>query len=141
MVSNPKRVIQSAVKQYGLNFGIAFQIIDDCLDLISRRKDLGKSPGADFKMGELTLPVLNLFSQSQGKDRERIISLLKQQQDKGAFQDLRRRFINSPAFFQTKEDISYYIQRAKQSLNRLVDSEFKNSLLNLADFMMERLEV
>lgn len=138
MVSSSRRPVYSALKAYGLNFGIAFQIIDDCLDLIGREEDLGKPPGADLKIGELTLPVLNLLSQA--KDRNKIISLIKEQHDPGAFKDLKEKFIDSPALIKTKIDTLFYIHKAKAGLNNLEGSEFKESLLNLADFAAERIK-
>lgn len=137
MISAAQEPIQNALKEYGLNFGIAFQIIDDYLDLIGREKDLGKSPGADFKMGELTLPVLNLLIQD--KDRNKILCLIKQQDSPQAFKELSQRFINSEAVIKTKNDASIYIQKAKRSLNQLDNSCFRQSLFSLADFIIERL--
>ncbi len=136
-LSNCPAMLENAIKQYGLNFGIAFQVADDCLDLIGQEKALGKPPGADFRMGELTLPVLNLLSEN--KDKDRIMDLVRKQNDPDAFKELRRVFVNSPAFTKTKEEISGYIQKAKQGLNRLDDSHFKNSLLSLADFVGQRI--
>lgn len=139
MLSNRQRSIQAALKQYGLNFGIAFQVADDCLDLISGTKELGKQPGADFKMGELTLPVLNLLTQT--KDRNRVISLIKQQDSPEAFRELRQRFINSRALLKTKEDACFYVQEAKKGLSRLKDSCFKESLFNLADYLVNKITI
>lgn len=128
-----------ALEEYGLNLGIAFQIVDDALDLIAEAKDLGKSPGADLKMGELTLPVLNLLSQY--KERNKIIRLIRQKDKKSAFNEIKEKFINSPALPKTKEDISFYIRRAKESLNRLEDSSFRQSLFILADYITGRMSI
>lgn len=137
MLASRDPVVQGALKEYGLNFGIAFQIVDDCLDLIGEERHLGKVPGADFKMGELTLPLLNLVAQS--KDRKKIISLLSRQNNFEAFKDLRLRFIHSPAFTKTKGDIAYYLKKARSRLNILSDSPFKQSLYSLADFISRRI--
>ena len=134
---NQNRIIQGALKNYGLNFGIAFQIMDDYLDLIGETEDLGKTPGADFRMGELTLPVLNLLA--QGKDRNRILSLIREQNNPEAFRELRQSFINSEADLKTKDDVSHYIQKAKESLTNLENSSFKQGLFALADYIGQRL--
>lgn len=131
------RIIHRALKEYGLNFGIAFQIVDDCLDLIGKREDMGKSPGADFKMGELTLPVLNLVCES--RDKTWIMSLIRQADKQEAFKEIRQRFIDSEAFIKTKEDVKYYIQRARRSINTLSESCYKESLFVLADYIAEKL--
>lgn len=90
VVFRSKAAVQDTLKEYGLNFGIVFQIIDDYLDLVGKAEDLGKTPGADFKMGELTLPALNLLTYA--KDKNRLLSLIKQQESPEAFKELRQRF-------------------------------------------------
>lgn len=134
MLVGSNRIIHSALEGYALNFGIAFQIVDDFLDLIADEKELGKVPGADFKVGELTLPVLNLILKS--KDKKEITSLLKQTDRQDAFKDLRQMFINSEALLKTKEDIFTYVRKAKVSLNKLGESCFKQSLYFLADYII-----
>lgn len=133
------RLLQQALKEYGLNFGIAFQIVDDCSDLVGKQKDLGKLPGADFKAGEVTLPVLNLILESP--DKGRILSLLRQPHNQKAFEKLRERFIDSKAFLKTKENTYFYIRKAKDNLTKLSDSCFKQSLSYLADHVMQRLNI
>ena len=137
MLFDCSRAVQDMLKEYGLNFGIAFQIADDCLDLIGKKEKLGKSPGADFRMGELTLPVLNLLSKN--KDKNLIISLIRQPDKQDVFKEIRQRFINSEAFIKTKEDACHYIRRAKRSIDKLNESCFKKSLFALADYAVERL--
>lgn len=139
MLANSDSTIQSALKGYGLNFGIAFQIVDDCLDLIGKVKDLGKSPGADFKMGEPTLPILYLLSTA--KDRKRILSLMREHDNQNAFEEIRSMFISSQAFFKTKEDISSYIQKAKESLSTLNNSRFKEALFDLANYISNKVRL
>jgi len=139
MLSNSRQEIHGALKDYGLNIGIAFQMADDCLDLIGKKKDLGKTPGADFKMGELTLPVLNLLSQS--KDKHRLMLLVKQSNKQGAFKAIKQGVIKSRAFIKTKEEVSAYIRKAKGGLHRLEESDFKQSLFSLADDIVNRIAV
>jgi octaprenyl-diphosphate synthase len=59
----------SALREFGANFGIAFQIVDDVLDYSSRESMLGKTIGDDFREGKLTLPVV--YAISRGNDIER----------------------------------------------------------------------
>lgn len=136
ILSNSPKGIHEALKEYGLNIGIAFQMADDCMDLIGKKKDLGKAPGADFKMGELTLPVLNLLSQS--KEKHRLISLVKQSNKQGAFKEIKQGVMMSQALIKTKEEVSAYIQKAKSGLHKIEDSDFKESLFGLADDIVDR---
>lgn len=130
---------ERVLADYGMDFGISFQIVDDSLDLIGSEDNLGKAPGIDFNLGEVTLPILNLISQSA--DKEQIIALLGRPGKAESFQELRQKFINSPALQQTKEDIQSYIRKAKNSLGDLKESCFKESLLGLTDFLAERVSI
>ena len=136
IVSDCQEIIQNTLMEYGLNLGIVFQIIDDCIDLIGESTDLGKPPGADFKMGEFTLPILNLLSQTEDKDE--LMYLVSQQNDPNAFLEIKQRFINSSAIVKTKEDIHDYIQKSKRSLVNLEESVFKQSMFSLVDLVAER---
>ena len=126
-------VVKDRLMKYGLNFGIAFQIVDDSMDLIGEARALGKAPGADFRMGEVTLPILNLLSQA--KDKEKVLALLRKGGQK-SFNELRERFINSESFAKTKKEACSYIQKAKNNISVLKDSCYKQSLFSLADFII-----
>lgn len=130
--SSPR--IQESLAQYGLNFGIAFQIIDDCLDLISLSGKMGKSTYKDFVQGKMTLPLIYLareLSKENGqktrglfqKDREEIIDLLK---DYRAIEDS----------WQKAEE---YLNRAKDHLEALGDCETREALSLLSDYLLESL--
>ncbi len=62
---------------YGKNLGLAFQIIDDVLDITSSDEQLGKPSLADFKEGKTTLPYIYLFESLNESDKQRLISLFK----------------------------------------------------------------
>ena len=124
--------IQESLAQYGLNFGIAFQIIDDCLDLISLSGKTGKSTYKDFVQGKMTLPLICLareLSKENGqktrglfeKNREEIIDLLR---DYGAIEYSRQK---------AKE----YLNAARGCLEILGDSRAKEALSLLSDHLLE----
>ncbi|OIO35179.1 MAG: hypothetical protein AUJ74_06970 [Candidatus Omnitrophica bacterium CG1_02_44_16] len=131
--------LQAILKEYGLNLGVAFQIVDDSLDLIGDMSSLGKEPGADFKMGELTLPVLNLISELKNCDKRR--ELISQKNNVKAFREVRKIFINSHALRKTKEEAGFYVRKAKDALGAVKDSLFKQSLFELADYVVDRMKV
>jgi len=58
-----------ALSSFGTNFGIAFQIVDDVLDLTGQEAEVGKSLGTDLSKGKLTLPVILLMRSLKGADR------------------------------------------------------------------------
>jgi len=139
ILSQSRQLTQDSLKEYGLNLGVAFQIIDDCRDLTGSKEKLGKRPGLDFKMGELTLPVLNLIFQ-EPQEKKNIIELLRNQDDEKAFRSLSFKFLNSSAFEKTKQEAFAYIQKAKSSLGHLKDSSYRRSLSALADYVADKIE-
>ena len=65
--NGPERV---ALESFGMNLGIAFQLVDDALDYVGRQADLGKTVGDDFREGKITLPVILAFLRGSAVDRE-----------------------------------------------------------------------
>ena len=63
--------------KYGKNIGIAFQIIDDLLDVTQDEKTLGKPAMHDYFEGKMTLPFLYLFEKASDEEKEKLISLYK----------------------------------------------------------------
>lgn len=130
--------VQSALKEYGLNFGIAFQIIDDYLDLVSEEQKLGKVPGEDLRAGEVTLPLLNLWESVPESKKSELKTLLSLKKDSESLQKIKTCLQNSQAFHRTKETVLNYVTLAKDKLDILSDSPYKNSLLHLTDFIMDK---
>ncbi|MEJ2435663.1 MAG: polyprenyl synthetase family protein, partial [Pseudolabrys sp.] len=61
---------QAACRSYGMNLGIAFQLIDDALDYGGKSAKLGKNVGDDFREGKITLPVVLSFRRGNAEERE-----------------------------------------------------------------------
>ncbi|MBN1794362.1 MAG: polyprenyl synthetase family protein [Candidatus Omnitrophica bacterium] len=138
LISETRRHISEALKDYGFNFGIAFQIIDDYLDLTGAEEALGKDPGQDIKTGELTLPLLKLqglLSEPQKKDLE---NLLYSGNKKDAFSQIKHLFFSSGAALKTREAAVFFADSAKAGITTLPDSRYKEGLHLLADYIIER---
>jgi geranylgeranyl pyrophosphate synthase len=127
--------IRLAMKEFGMNFGIAFQIIDDYKDIVSEAKALGKDPGQDMMIGEMTLPLLNLAEIVDDSDRANLIAALKSGSGENALGAIREMFLNSEAPAMTQKTAFSYIDQAKNKLEEFEDSEYKRSLNCLADFI------
>lgn len=138
-ISNTQQSLQNALKEYGLNFGIAFQIIDDYLDLIGEEKELGKRPGQDIEAGEATLPILNLWesiSEEERKESEKLLFSVKGR--KLALRKIRKKLFESGAAVKTKGTAEFFVNLAKAKIGLLVSSDYKESLFKLTDFILER---
>lgn len=73
----PARVTER-LASYGTKIGTAYQIYDDCLDLIGNEPQAGKTLGTDLEKGKLTLPILNLLEAATGKQRDKLGRILLQ---------------------------------------------------------------
>lgn len=137
ILSNSPRPLQNALKQYGLNFGIAFQVIDDYLDLIAERESLGKFPGQDIAVGEMTLPLLNLLK-SAGKEKRGKLYQLLRAKNKECFKKIKLELLKSRAKAEPRRIILSYMDSAKEKLKLLADTEYRKSLAALGDFILKR---
>lgn len=127
-----------AMKDFGEYLGIAFQIRDDILDYIGTKKIFGKPLGGDIKEKKLTLPLIHALKNADGNDSKKIITSIK---NGGKKLDI----TNVIDFVKRYHGISYaeekakeYAQKAINSLYIFPDSETKDSMIHLVNFVIER---
>ncbi|MEW6741964.1 MAG: polyprenyl synthetase family protein [Planctomycetota bacterium] len=130
--------VAEAMWRYGLNLGIAFQIIDDCLDLTGIEGVVGKSLGTDLEKGKMTLPLIHLASELEGRERDRLVELLGDASLSGKREQLRDQFdlTMSLAYAQGKADS--YVRRALSALPPLPESPSSRSFELIARYVLER---
>jgi octaprenyl-diphosphate synthase len=129
---------QNALRDYGMNLGIAFQLADDVLDFTAEEEVLGKASGADLLEGKLTLPLILLREKRPEivKDLETII------QD-GNYQNYSREKLLSllneeNLLVETRERAYTYARKASKNLEILSDSEYCKGLAEIPSVMIER---
>ncbi|MCZ6689248.1 MAG: polyprenyl synthetase family protein [Planctomycetota bacterium] len=130
-------IIQCCEK-FGRSLGVAFQIIDDCIDVIGNEGDSGKSLGMDLTKGKVTLPVIRLVE--MGTEGETLQNLFGQCNDLGK-EDvgrLRRLLDESGAVDYARGMANQIAQEAKGHLDPLPDSPDKDALLSLTDLVLDR---
>jgi geranylgeranyl pyrophosphate synthase len=128
-----------ALDNYGLNFGIAFQIVDDYLDIMGDEDSLGKALGQDIAMGEITLPVYDLFNSLGKKERGELKQIiLSRNINSEVIKKIRDKINRQKISLKIKERILSYVCRSKHNLARLKDSCFREKLMDLADYVVER---
>ncbi len=137
LASNSAKSLQHSLKGYGLNLGIAFQIVDDYMDLVAPEEALGKQPGQDIAVGEVTLPVLSLLK-TMGKDERRRMETLLKSKTHGCLSELKEGLANSKAQSYTKGISLTYVNAAKERLQGLPCSAYRNSLFKLGDLVLSR---
>ena len=123
---------------FGENIGIAFQLRDDILDYIGKKKIMGKSSGSDLKEKKFTLPLIHSLRNSTKKDAKEIINIVKN----GSFAKSRgyvMDFINEHNGIEyTIEKTHEYCSNAKSKIKPFKDSETKQTLNTFVDFIAER---
>jgi len=138
LLINHNKDLADALNEYGLNFGIAFQIIDDYLDLVGDEEKLGKNTGQDIQAGDVTLPMLNLLEAVPESEKEEIRALLASRRDGESLEKIKSKILNSKTTFETKKRTLSFVNQAKEKIEILSGSPYKDSLLNLADFILDR---
>ena len=127
-----------ALRDYGRNLGIAFQLVDDALDYSGRQAVMGKSVGDDFRESKMTLPVI-LSLQRASEDERRFWrkTIEVGVQEEG---DLSRaiEFLERGGLGETIERARLYARLARDALVVCADSEIKSALADIADFVVER---
>jgi len=120
---------------YGRHIGLAFQVVDDILDFTGSMESLGKPAGSDLKSGNLTAPALYALEEkpyleslierefAQDGDLEQAIALIK----------------DSQGIERSRELAAQHAQTAVQHLSDLPPTESRQTLINLADYVLSRL--
>jgi octaprenyl-diphosphate synthase len=137
MISNASKEIQDSLYAYGLHLGNAFQLIDDALDYCSDATIIGKNIGDDLADGKATLPLIYALQHGTADQKEQIINSLKQ----GNLDFLPEILVaveQTNAIEYTKKIAAQEIDKALSSLEILPQSEYKQALINLAQFALQR---
>ena len=123
----------------GLNFGIAYQLIDDALDYAAEPSSFGKSVGDDFRDGKITLPVVLAFQ--RGDDDERAFwrrTLEDLDQAPGDFDHALALLNKHGAVVETTERARIYAKDARRELAQFEDNAYRQALLDVVDFCVDR---
>jgi octaprenyl-diphosphate synthase len=129
----------TALRDYGENLGLAFQLTDDALDYAGAADTLGKNAGDDFREGKATLPLLLAIARSGPREAafwERAIGRLEQTE--ADFRRARELILGSGALQATLDLATDYADAAKAALGAFADNEWRRSLESLADFAVAR---
>jgi len=139
VVAERPRTEAEALESYGMNLGIAFQLIDDVLDYSARQADLGKAIGDDFKEGKVTLPVVLAWRRGDQKDRSfwtRTIGELEQED--GDLLHAIELMHEHRTLADTVERARHYGAIARDALGIFPESDIEQAMLEVVDFCIDR---
>lgn len=123
--------------EYGKLVGLAFQIQDDYLDVISDEENLGKPVGSDIVEGKMTLMVVNALSKASENDKNELIAILKAEEDTDVERALE--LFDKYGSINYARDIALdNVDKAKKLLETLEESNAKIALSMIADYVLQR---
>lgn len=133
----PESVYQ-ALTSYGEKIGVAFQLIDDVID-IAEEGPSGKTPGTDLKAGVPTLPVL-LLREAAARDSEaaELVALIDAGLDDDALEQVLTRLRKHPVAEAAYQEAKRWSDEAVAALDSLEDSSVKDALRNFAEAVVDR---
>lgn len=130
---------EKALAGFGMDTGIAFQLVDDCLDYTSRDEELGKTIGNDLREGKVTLPLIYTLKRSSPEERERVIKVIEAEELK----DPQLRYVTG--LIRKYDSIDYtislarrFIENAKSSLEVFEPGPERSAMMAMADYVVER---
>jgi len=130
--------IEQALASYGQHLGVAFQLVDDLLDYSSSSEALGKNIGDDLAEGKPTLPLIHAMQNASAPDQELLAEAIRS----GGLDKINEVI----SIIESTGSLAYTSQRAsaeadlaKEALSVLPDSAYKDAMMTLADFSVQRL--
>ncbi len=123
--------------EYGLSVGIAFQIVDDLLDLTGDEAEAGKSLGRDVHKGKLTLPLIHFLRESRPDARERLLDILGGD-DPQRYREVAAMLNRSESLQYASAAAEHRIRHAVGCLAELPPSDARSSLQAMAEFVLLR---
>ncbi|MFO7792374.1 MAG: polyprenyl synthetase family protein [Candidatus Saliniplasma sp.] len=124
--------------EYARKMGIAFQVQDDYLDLMGEETDLGKPVGSDIRAGKRTLMVIHALEHLGDEDKRRLIEILDGESDQKAVLEAIELLEKNNSIEYCSRLAEEYANGAKEEIQFLPESEYKDILMALVEFMIER---
>ena len=140
ILANKNKEYCQALRTYGTNLGIAFQLTDDILDYTANQVTFGKTVGDDFREGKITLPVVLAFNQSTDSERDfwkRTMNELDQKE--GDLAHAIELFNRYNIFDQIIEKARHYAETASKAIKVFPHSHVQQILIGLADNCIYRI--
>ena len=131
---------EQALADYGMNVGIAFQIMDDVLDYASTEHDLGKTIGKDLQEGSITLPFIEALQRSSDSEKKIMTELICREEelqpgDIAVILDIINKYEGNRL---AVEKAQGYIRKAEEALQAFDGSAHRTLLSDLARYVAER---
>lgn len=129
---------QHALRDYGMNLGIAFQLADDILDLTSEAEDLGKAAGTDLLEGKITLPLIYLLK-NEPSLRPKLEDVMLTGTYTQISRDAIRQMLDSEGIIgRIRERANEFADAARKNLDVFAETEYRVALEGIPKFVIDR---
>lgn len=129
--------VETALADYGLNLGMAFQVADDLLDYASDSQTLGKNIGDDLAEGKVTLPLIFLLKHGTPEQKSLTMDALQGHGSRHV-QEVCAAVQASGALEYCYDSAQGYVRKAQSCLELLPDSTYRTAMSDLAEFALAR---
>ena len=131
---------EQALREYGFNLGMAFQLVDDLLDYTGDAETVGKPIGSDLREGKVTLPLIHLQRQTQDGIGTRIIRdvIASRTVSQDQWNELRRTLREHASIDYAYRRAVEFADRAKKHLYAFPHGQERDALLTLPDYVLSR---
>lgn len=137
VISNSSTEIETAMSNYAMHLGGAFQLVDDLLDYSESSESIGKNIGDDLAEGKPTLPLI--YAMQHGTEQQALlIREAIEQGQRNKIEDIITIINETGAINYTSQAAKNEVENAKLALSIVPESTYKDALLALADFSIER---
>lgn len=130
---------QKLLADFGMDLGIAFQLMDDILDYVATEEDFGKSIGHDLEEGKITLPLIHTLRQCTAGERDKIAAVIEQDEmSLDDFRDVSALVKQYGGIDYTVSVAKHYIDKCSDYLKPFGQCPVGEALLELADYVVTR---
>jgi octaprenyl-diphosphate synthase len=130
---------EDALWDYGLNIGMAFQLVDDLLDFTGEEDALGKPVGGDLREGKMTLPVIHLLGSGDARAEMLIRTIVKARSSSiDESRELRNLLAQHRSIEYARRVATEFVDKAKAALDIFPASAERDALLYLPDYVLSR---
>jgi len=137
VINNSSQQVEDAFAKFGMHLGTAFQLIDDVLDYSASSEEMGKNVGDDLAEGKPTLPLIYAM-QNASAEQSQMIQEAIEQGGLDKIDEITQTIQESGALDYTRQIARQEADLAIQTLENIDDSEYKQALICLANFSVER---
>ena len=133
-LSGTAQIFRQVLRQFGLAFGTAYQLYDDCVDLFGSETAAGKSLGTDLAKGKLTLPVLLLWERASETERRQITELVECWEN-DSMKRMSKLLARHETLSSSLNRIHEYLEISRQHLLALPASDGRAGLFGLTEYL------